>query len=249
LKIRGEGLVKRYGKRQVVSGVTFELEQGQVVGLLGPNGAGKTTTFYMVTGLVRPNAGRVFLGDEEITRWPMYQRARRGVGYLPQETSVFRRLTVRDNLLLVLERRRIPNREKARIVEDLAGRLHIEAHLDKRAEVLSGGERRRVEIARALACEPRFVLLDEPFTGIDPVTIEELQAIVRDLAQDGIGVLITDHNVEATLNITDWNYILLDGAIFAAGDAAAIRGNAEVRKYYLGHGFRPPGPAGGEGVG
>jgi lipopolysaccharide export system ATP-binding protein len=237
VRIRGEQLRKRYGRRTVVDGVSIDLDAGEVVGLLGPNGAGKTTTFYMVIGLVRPNGGRVTLGDRDVTGWPMYRRAREGIGYLPQETSVFRRLTVRDNLLLALERQPMGAAARRARVDELAGQLHIGDHLDKRADVLSGGERRRVEIARALACNPSFVLLDEPFTGIDPVTIEELQGIVRSLAASGIGILITDHNVDATLGITDRNYILIQGKIFAEGDAAAIRGNADVRKYYLGEGF------------
>ncbi|MGE0000729.1 MAG: LPS export ABC transporter ATP-binding protein [Fimbriimonadaceae bacterium] len=238
MKIRGENLVKRYGRREVVRGVSIEVSQGQVVGLLGPNGAGKTTTFYMVIGIVRPSAGRVWLGDEEVTRAPMYQRARQGISYLPQENSVFRRLTVRDNLHLVLERKRLSRRATAERVDELASQLHIGDYLDQRADVLSGGERRRVEIARALAVEPKFVLLDEPFTGIDPVTIDGLEVIIRNLTKDGIGVLITDHNVEATLGITDWNYILLDGQIFAEGTEDEIRENEDVRKFYLGEGAR-----------
>lgn len=238
MKIRGESLAKRYGRREVVRGVSIEVSQGQVVGLLGPNGAGKTTTFYMVIGIVRPSAGRVWLGDKEVTRAPMYQRARQGISYLPQENSVFRRLTVRDNLHLVLERKRLSRRAMAERVDELASQLHIGDYLDQRADVLSGGERRRVEIARALAVEPKFVLLDEPFTGIDPVTIDGLEVIIRNLAKDGIGVLITDHNVEATLGITDWNYILLDGQIFAAGTENEIRENEDVRKFYLGEGAR-----------
>jgi len=238
LKIRGENLHKRYGRREVVRGVSFEVSQGQVVGLLGPNGAGKTTTFYMVIGIVRPTAGSVWLGEGDVTRAPMYVRARRGVSYLPQENSVFRRLSVRDNLKLVLERQRLGKRQLAARIEELASQLHIGDYLDQRADVLSGGERRRVEIARALAVAPKFVLLDEPFTGIDPVTIDGLQVIIRNLSKDGIGVLITDHNVEATLGITDWNYILIDGQIFAEGTEQEIRANEEVRKFYLGEGAR-----------
>jgi lipopolysaccharide export system ATP-binding protein len=212
MKIRAESLVKAYRGRRVVDGVSFSLDQGEVVGLLGPNGAGKTTTFYMVTGLVRPNGGRVFFDDRDVTGWPMFKRARAGVGYLPQESSVFRR-----------------NR--------LAEELHFADKLDRPGGVLSGGERRRVEIARALATEPKFILLDEPFTGIDPKTISELQGIVRRLARSGIGVLITDHNVDATLRITDRNYILIDGKIVSQGSADDVRADEDVRRHYLGQEF------------
>jgi lipopolysaccharide export system ATP-binding protein len=244
MRIKAESLVKVYKGRRVVDGVSFELEQGRVVGLLGPNGAGKTTTFYMVTGLVRPQGGRVLFDDRDVTRWPMYKRARAGVGYLAQESSVFRRLSVEDNLRLVLEGRGLSRREIDRRVLSLADDLHIGPIMGSQGGVLSGGERRRVEIARALATEPSFILLDEPFTGIDPVTIEELQTIIRRLASSGIGILITDHNVDATLSITDFNYILIEGRITARGDEDAIRSDQRVRKYYLGRGFRgsEPGP-------
>ncbi len=238
MKVRAEGLVKAYRGRRVVDGASIEFGQGEVVGLLGPNGAGKTTTFYMVTGLVRPNAGRVLFDDREVTRWPMYKRARAGVGYLAQESSVFRRLSVADNLRLVLEMQGLGSDEIKKRVARLAEDLHIDRILDRPGGVLSGGERRRVEIARALATEPKFILLDEPFTGIDPVTIEELQVIIRRLVGQGIGILITDHNVEATLSITDRNYILIAGRIEAEGDERAIRSNPHVRKHYLGQGFR-----------
>lgn len=191
----------------------------------------------MIVGLVKPNAGLVKLDDKTITRWPMHKRARAGIGYLAQESSVFRRLTVRDNLRLVLEARKTPRKQQEETISRLAEELHITKILDSQGGVLSGGERRRVEIARALATEPAFILLDEPFTGIDPVTIEELQHIIHRLRDQGIGVLITDHNVEATLNITDRNYILVDGQIIARGDAAAIRSNELVRKHYLGQGY------------
>ena len=239
MKIRAEGLAKVYKGRRVVDGVTFSFEQGQIVGLLGPNGAGKTTTFYMITGLIRPTEGRVFFDDEDVTRQPMYKRARAGVGYLAQESSVFRNLTVEDNIRLVLEAAGRPKKEIEAKVAQLVADLHIDKIANTKAKVLSGGERRRVEIARALATEPKFILLDEPFTGIDPVTIEELQVIIARLRNQGIGILITDHNVNATLSITDHNFILIDGEIIAEGNEAEIRANDLVRKHYLGHGLDP----------
>jgi lipopolysaccharide export system ATP-binding protein len=238
MKIRAENLQKSYKRRPVVRGVSLEIDQSQIVGLLGPNGAGKTTTFYMIMGLVKANGGDVFFDSTKVTRLPMYQRAKLGVGYLPQESSVFRRLTVRENIELVLEQARVPKKEGKRRIEALADELHIGGILDREGAVLSGGERRRAEIARALATEPKFILLDEPFTGIDPVTIEELQHLIQDLKKRGIGILITDHNVDATLSITDWNYILIEGQIQAQGKEAEIRANEQVRRYYLGQGFR-----------
>lgn len=237
MKIRAEGLVKVYKSRRVVDRVTYDISQGEIVGLLGPNGAGKTTTFYMTTGLVRPTAGKVFFDDVEVTRWPMYRRARAGIGYLPQEASVFRKLTVEDNLRLVLELAKKSRSEIKAKVEELAEELHIGRILKSSGNVLSGGERRRVEIARALATEPRFILLDEPFTGIDPVTIEEIQSILFRLKQRNIGILITDHNISATLRITDRNYILIGGEIFARGTGQEIASNEGVRKHYLGAQF------------
>lgn len=237
MKIIATDLVKRYKRRPVVNEVSFTVEEGEIVGLLGPNGAGKTTTFYMVTGLIRPNQGKVFLDDTEITKWPMHRRARAGIGYLAQESSVFRRLTVEDNLKLVLQMQGMKSKQIRETIDELSKRLHIDHILDRQGGVLSGGERRRVEIARALATKPRFILLDEPFTGIDPVTIEELQHIIRRLKNEGIGILITDHNVDATLNITEKNYILIDGKIIAEGNAAAIRENELVKKFYLGQGY------------
>ncbi|MEW5884595.1 MAG: LPS export ABC transporter ATP-binding protein [Armatimonadota bacterium] len=235
--IRAQGLQKKYRGRAVVDGVDLLIETGRVVGLLGPNGAGKTTTFYMITGLVRPNAGSVYLDEQEITSWPMYRRARSGIGYLPQEPSVFRRLTVEQNLRLVLEMQGLSRKAQEAKVETLLGEFHMAERRNNVAGVLSGGERRRVEIARALAVEPKFILLDEPFTGIDPRTIDELQEIIQELAQRGIGVLITDHNVGATLGITDWNFILVEGKIIAQGDREAIVTNPDVRKHYLGERF------------
>jgi lipopolysaccharide export system ATP-binding protein len=235
LKITAENLQKKYKGRTVVRGVSFSVSTGEIVGLLGPNGAGKTTSFYMTVGLVKPNGGKVSLDDHDITKWPMYKRARFGVGYLPQETSVFRKLSVRDNILLVLELAGKSRKEQIDKVKELADELHINHILDSQAGVLSGGERRRVEIARAMATEPKFILLDEPFTGIDPVTIEEIQHILFRLKERGIGILITDHNVAATLRITDRNYILIDGQIVAEGDRKQVAEDPMVRKHYLGN--------------
>ncbi len=237
MRITGRDLIKQYRGRTVVRGVSFGVDQGEIVGLLGPNGAGKTTTFYMVTGLVRPTKGSVMLDDEVVTKWPMYRRARSGIGYLPQEPSVFRKLTVRDNMRLVLELAGRNREEQDAKIEQLADELHIKPLLDRLGNVLSGGERRRVEIARALATEPKFILLDEPFTGIDPVTIEEIQEIIFRLKRQNIGILITDHNVAATLRITDRNYILIDGEIIAEGKGTDIAENPLVRKHYLGEQF------------
>jgi lipopolysaccharide export system ATP-binding protein len=237
VKIRTENLKKRYKGRQVVSDVSFEVNSGEIVGLLGPNGAGKTTSFYMTVGLVQPNDGRIFLDDTDVTKWPMYKRARAGMGYLPQETSVFRKLTVRDNLLLVLELAGKSREEQENKVKELAEELSISHILESVAGVLSGGERRRVEIARAMATEPKFILLDEPFAGIDPKTIEEIQSILFQLKARGIGILITDHNVAATLRITDRNYILVDGAIIAKGTGSEVASDELVKKHYLGSQF------------
>jgi lipopolysaccharide export system ATP-binding protein len=236
MRIETQNLQKTYRGRRVVNGVSFDISQGEIVGLLGPNGAGKTTSFYMTVGLVHPNGGRVLL-DGDITKWPMHKRARAGIGYLPQEPSIFRKLTVEDNLLLVLELAGKSRREMKARVEELSGELHITHILRNSGNVLSGGERRRVEIARALASEPKFILLDEPFTGIDPVTIEEIQTILFNLKRKNIGILITDHNIAATLRITDRNYILFDGKIAASGTARDIVGNDSVRKHYLGEQF------------
>ena len=238
MRIDAKNLVKSYKKRRVVNDGSFHLEQGEVVGLLGPNGAGKTTTFYMITGLVQPNQGIVEFDGKNVTSWPMYRRARAGIGYLAQEKSVFRRLSVEDNLRLVLEVQGKLNRKQiTQKIQELSEELHITKIMKSLGGVLSGGETRRVEIARALATEPKFILLDEPFTGIDPVTIEELQGIIQRLRNKGIGILITDHNVSATLNITDRNYILIDGQVMAEGSDDDIRNNELVRKHYLGQGF------------
>ncbi|HEY0868196.1 MAG TPA: LPS export ABC transporter ATP-binding protein [Fimbriimonas sp.] len=237
MKIQARDLVKVYRGRKVVSGVSYDIEQGEIVGLLGPNGAGKTTTFYMTVGLVRPNAGRVFFDDTDVTHLPMFKRARAGVGYLPQEASVFRKLTVEQNLQLVLQLAKRSRKEIREKIDELTQELHIGHILKSQGNVLSGGERRRVEIARALATEPKFILLDEPFTGIDPVTIEEIQEILHKLRNRNIGILITDHNISATLRITDRNYILIGGEIYAKGNAQEIANNEGVRKHYLGEQF------------
>lgn len=237
MKIVAKDLQKAYKGRRVVDGVSFDIEQGEIVGLLGPNGAGKTTTFYMTTGLVRPSAGRVYFDDLDVTGWPMYKRARAGVGYLPQEASVFRKLTVEDNLRLVLELAKKSAKEIQAKIDELADELHIGRILKSPGNVLSGGERRRVEIARSLATEPKFILLDEPFTGIDPVTIEEIQSILFRLKSRNIGILITDHNIQATLRITDRNYILIGGKIYAKGTGAEVANDPGVRKHYLGEQF------------
>lgn len=237
MRISGKDLEKVYRGRKVVDGVNFDISQGEIVGLLGPNGAGKTTTFYMTVGLVRPTKGQIFFDDQDVTKWPMFKRARAGVGYLPQEPSVFRKLTVEDNLRLVLQLAHKSKSESDKKIKELADELHIGRILQSTGNVLSGGERRRVEIARALATEPKFILLDEPFAGIDPVTIEEIQAILFQLRQRNIGILITDHNVGATLRITDRNYILTDGQILASGTSTEMAENEMVRKHYLGQQF------------
>ncbi len=238
LQLRSEGLVKRYKKRTVVDDVSVEVRQGEVVGLLGPNGAGKTTTFYMIVGMIKPEGGRVFLDSEEITTMPMYQRARRGIGYLPQEASIFRKMSVEENLLAVLQMRGVPPPERKSRCSRLMADLNI-AHLSRsKGYMLSGGERRRTEIARALATDPKFILLDEPFAGIDPIAVEEIMKIVAGLKERGIGVLITDHNVHETLSITDRSYLLFEGKILKAGTAEFLANDPEARKLYLGEKFR-----------
>ena len=233
--LRAENLVKSYKRRTVVGGVSFEVSPGEIVGLLGTNGAGKTTSFYMVVGLVRPDKGRVLLDDEDITRMPMYRRAHHGIGYLAQEPSAFRKLTTAENIALVLELRPgFTNKQRKEKLESLLSQLRLTERRDSPAQVLSGGERRRVEIARVLATEPKFILLDEPFTGIDPIAIEDLQEIISDLKTLGIGVLITDHNVHATLEITDRAYIISEGEIKTKGTARELGNDPIARKYYLG---------------
>jgi lipopolysaccharide export system ATP-binding protein len=235
--LRAEGLVKRYDKRAVVDGVDLRVEQGEIVGLLGPNGAGKTTTFHMIVGMVRPNEGRIFLDGEDITREPMYRRARRGVGYLAQETSVFRELTVENNIHAVLEFQSIGAEERRARVESLIDEFGLDRVRHSKGYSLSGGERRRTEIARALATRPRFFLLDEPFAGIDPIAVEDIQDIVAGLKARGIGVLITDHNVHETLAITDRAYLLYEGEILKQGTAEELADDPEVRRRYLGEKF------------
>lgn len=232
------GLRKSYGRRRVVDDVTLHVEPGEVVGLLGANGAGKTTTFYMIVGLEAPEAGRIRLADEDITRLPMYLRARLGVGYLPQEPSVFRKLTVADNLLAVLETMGLRRREQFKRVEELLQEFGIEQVRHTRGESLSGGERRRTEIARALATEPQFILLDEPFAGIDPKAIDDIQNVILYLRNRGIGILVTDHNVRETLGVTNRAYIMADGKIFRSGAPRDLTEDAEVRRLYLGEKFR-----------
>ena len=237
MKLRAENIVRKYGQRIVVRGVSFEVNQGEIVGLLGPNGAGKTTSFYMVTGLVRPNEGKVFLDDKDITTEPMYRRAQLGVGYLPQEASVFRRLSIEDNILAVLEMTALSKVERKEKLEKLLEEFGL-AHKRKfLGNTLSGGERRRTEIARALATDPKFILLDEPFAGVDPIAVEDIQRIVYQLKQRNIGVLITDHNVQETLSITDRAYLLYDGSILKAGTAEELAADEQVRKVYLGQNF------------
>jgi lipopolysaccharide export system ATP-binding protein len=236
--LRAEHLVKSYKKRRVVRDVSIEVKQGEVVGLLGPNGAGKTTTFYMIVGMVRPTEGRVYLDDKRIDNIAMYRRARRGIGYLPQEASVFRRMTVEGNIMAILELIGYPRGQRKGRVDQLLEEFSI-THIRKQmGYMLSGGERRRTEIARTLATSPKFILLDEPFAGIDPLAVEEIMLIIEKLRQRGIGILITDHNVHETLSITDRAYILIDGSIFRGGDADELANDPEVRKRYLGETFK-----------
>lgn len=236
-KLQAVELSKSYRGRKVVEDVSLEIGQGEVVGLLGPNGAGKTTTFYMLVGLARPDAGRVLLDGEDLTDLPMYLRARSGISYLPQEPSVFRKLTVEENLLAVLETQPLTPEQRRDRVEELLAQMGLESVRYNRAYTLSGGERRRLEIARALALEPAFVLLDEPFSGIDPLTVADLQQQIGALRASGIGVLVTDHNVRETLRVTDRAYIINQGKIFRAGTPVTLSQDAEVRRIYLGENF------------
>ncbi len=235
--LRAEELVKVYGKRTVVKGVSLEVKKGEIVGLLGPNGAGKTTSFYMVVGFVKPNGGSVFLDQEEITSLPMYQRAQRGIGYLPQEPSVFRRLSVEDNIMAVLEMTTLSKEEQKEKLETLISEFRLEKVRKNLGNSLSGGERRRTEIARALATSPNFILLDEPFAGIDPIAVEDIQYIVAKLRTKDIGILITDHNVQETLSITDRAYLMFEGNILKAGTAEELAADEQVRRVYLGQNF------------
>ncbi|MEP0829569.1 MAG: LPS export ABC transporter ATP-binding protein [bacterium] len=237
-QLRAVELVKKYRKRAVVDGVSVEVNPGETVGLLGPNGAGKTTTFYMIIGFIRPNEGDVFIGDRKITKMPMYRRARMGIGYLAQEPSVFRKLTVEENIKAILQMRRLSRKKQQERLEFLLNELDI-SHLRKRkAYSLSGGERRRVEITRTLVSEPSYILLDEPFAGIDPIAVEDIQKIISRLTKTGLGVLITDHNVRETLSICDRAYIMCDGKILKTGTAQFLAEDPEARKIYLGEKFR-----------
>jgi lipopolysaccharide export system ATP-binding protein len=235
--LRAENIIKTYGKRTVVKGVSFDVRQGEIVGLLGPNGAGKTTSFYMTVGFIRPTEGHVFLDNEEITDLPMYRRAQKGIGYLPQEPSVFRKLTVEDNIRAVLEMTKLSKAEQAAKLESLLDEFNLHRVRKGNGDTLSGGERRRTEIARALATDPKFILLDEPFAGIDPIAVEDIQYIVAKLKTKNIGILITDHNVQETLSITDRAYLMFEGNILKAGTAEELAADEMVRKVYLGKNF------------
>jgi len=237
MKLRAEELIKRYKKRTVVKGVSYEVNQGEIVGLLGPNGAGKTTSFYMVVGLVESNGGKVFLDSQDISSMPMFKRAQLGIGYLPQEPSVFRKLSVEDNILAVLEMNGFSKNERTLKLESLLDEFSLQHVRKNRGDLLSGGERRRTEIARALAVDPKFILLDEPFAGVDPIAVEDIQSIVEKLKHKNIGILITDHNVQETLSIVDRAYLLFDGQILKAGTAEELASDDQVRKVYLGQNF------------
>jgi lipopolysaccharide export system ATP-binding protein len=235
--LKAENLVKTYSKRTVVDHISVSVEQGEIVGLLGPNGAGKTTSFYMIVGLVKPNSGEIYLDDQNITNLPMYKRAKKGVGYLAQEASVFRSLTVEENLMAVLEMRKISKAAKIEKMESLLDEFSLNHVRKNKGMVLSGGERRRTEIARALAMDPSFILLDEPFAGVDPIAVEEIQTIVGRLKQKNIGILITDHNVNETLSITDRAYLMFEGKLLKAGSAEDLANDEQVRRVYLGKHF------------
>lgn len=235
--LRAEKIVKKYRKRAVVNGVSFEVRQGEIVGLLGPNGAGKTTSFYMIVGLIQPLSGQIFLGDREITQLPVYKRAQLGIGYLSQEASVFRKLSVEDNLRAVLEMTDYNREYQKQKLESLLSEFGLQYIRKSKGYQLSGGERRRTEIARALAIDPKFILLDEPFAGVDPIAVEDIQLIVSRLKDKNIGVLITDHNVHETLSITDHSYLLFEGTILKSGSAQELANDEMVRKVYLGQNF------------
>jgi lipopolysaccharide export system ATP-binding protein len=237
VRLYTQEIFKTYRGRPVVKGVTVEVNQGEIVGLLGPNGAGKTTTFYMIVGLVQPDAGKVFLDGTEITKFPMYKRAQMGIGYLPQEVSVFRQLSVEDNIMAILEMTDLSKTARKERLEKLLDEFHLQHVRKNLGNRLSGGEKRRTEIARALATEPKFVLLDEPFAGVDPIAVEDIQAIVSELKNRNIGILITDHNVQETLSITDRAYLLFEGGILKSGTAEELAADEQVRKVYLGQNF------------
>ena len=237
MKLSAENIVKSYRGRKVVKGISLEVSQGEIVGLLGPNGAGKTTSFYMIVGLIKPNNGRIFLDKKEITKDPMYRRAQKGIGYLAQEASVFRKLSVENNILSVLEMTKLSKKEQQMKVDALIEEFGLSHIRKNRGDLLSGGERRRTEIARALATDPKFVLLDEPFAGVDPVAVEDIQRIVAHLKNKNIGILITDHNVRETLAITDKTYLMFEGSILKAGTPEVLAEDEMVRKVYLGQNF------------
>lgn len=235
--LRAENLIKKYKQRTVVNDVSFDVSQGEIVGLLGPNGAGKTTSFYMIVGLIKPNEGTIFLDDEDITKDPMYRRAQKGIGYLAQEASVFRKLSVEDNIMAILEMTGMNKEERQDKLEELISEFSLHKVRKNRGDLLSGGERRRTEIARALAASPNFILLDEPFAGVDPIAVEEIQTIVARLKEKNIGILITDHNVQETLSITDRAYLLFEGKILESGTPEVLAANEMVKKVYLGSNF------------
>ena len=235
--LKANNLIKSYSGKSVVNDVSLNLKQGEIVGLLGPNGAGKTTSFYMIVGLIKPNSGSIYLDDKEITSFPMYKRAQNGIGYLAQESSVFRKMSVEDNIHSVLEMTNLSKKEQIKKVESLLDEFGLQAIRKSRGDLLSGGERRRTEIARALATNPSFILLDEPFAGVDPIAVEDIQKIVRDLTKRNIGILITDHNVQETLAITDRTYLMFEGSILKDGKPEELANDELVRKVYLGQNF------------
>ena len=237
MRITAKNIVKTYRNRRVVDGISLDVKQGEIVGLLGPNGAGKTTSFYMMVGLVKPNEGHVYLDDEDVTRQPMYRRAQMGIGYLAQEASVFRKLSVEDNILAVLEMTDLSESEQKAKLESLLNEFGLQHIRKNRGDLLSGGERRRTEIARCLSTDPKFILLDEPFAGVDPIAVEDIQQIVSKLKDKNIGILITDHNVHETLSITDRAYLLFEGKILKSGTADELAADEQVRKVYLGQNF------------
>lgn len=238
MTIRAEALIKEYNKERVVNEVDLKVDRGEIVGLLGPNGAGKTTTFYMILGLINPDGGKIFFDQEDISKLPVYKRARMGIGYLPQEASIFRKLTVGENLKAILEYRDLSDEEIEANIQELLAEFHVEALRDRKGFQLSGGERRRVEIARALSANPDFILLDEPFAGVDPIAVNDIQEIIRYLKKRGLGVLITDHSVRETLSITDRAYIMHEGKILLSGSSEEIAENEQARKFYLGDKFK-----------
>ncbi|MAR64883.1 MAG: LPS export ABC transporter ATP-binding protein [Flammeovirgaceae bacterium] len=237
MSLQADSILKSYGPKTVVNNVSIKVNQGEIVGLLGPNGAGKTTTFYSIVGLIKPDAGSVYLGGKDITSLPMYKRARNGIGYLAQEASVFRNLSVRDNILAVLEHQGISKEDQINKVDLLMKEFGLTEISDSMGKVLSGGERRRTEIARALATDPKFILLDEPFAGVDPIAVEEIQSIVNSLKKKNIGILITDHNVDETLSITDRSYLMFEGKLLKSGTSEELASDKQVRKLYLGQRF------------